>query len=65
MAIGGEIICLVEDKCPCIGNARVVRWEWMGKWGIILIEAGGMEYWVCGGETEKRDNVQNANKNNQ
>jgi len=34
---------------------RVLRQEWVDEWRSILLEAGGWE--VCGGETEKGDNI--------
>ena len=28
------------DRCPCVGEPRAGRWEWMGGWRNTLIEAG-------------------------
>jgi len=39
------------------GNARAVRWEWVGRRGRILIEGKGMGYECFGGETRKGDNI--------
>jgi hypothetical protein len=57
--MGGKTLGPVEARCPSIGNARVVRWEWAGRWGSTLIEAGerGIGYGVCGRKTEKGDNI--------
>jgi hypothetical protein len=29
------------DRCPCVGESRVGRQEWVGGWRNTLIEAGG------------------------
>jgi len=39
-AIGGEAIGPVKDPFPSVGDARVLRWKWVGGSGSIFIEAG-------------------------
>ena len=52
--MGGEALGPVEAQYPSIGNARSVRWEWVGPWVWTLIEAGGaIGEGVCRGETRK------------
>ena len=40
-SVGGLALGLEGVQCPSVGNARAGRWEWVGRWGSTLIEAGG------------------------
>jgi len=32
---GGEALDSVVAQCPSVGNARLVRQEWVGGWGAL------------------------------
>jgi len=40
-SIGEEALGPVKAHFPTVGDARVLRWEWVGGRGSIFIEAGG------------------------
>ena len=55
----GRYLVLWRPDAPEKGNARGVRWDWMGGWESTLLEAKGMgmERGVYGGSTRKEDNI--------
>jgi len=53
-SVGEEALGPVKLISTVYGNARVLRWEWVGRRDSILIEAGGG---VREGETGKGDNI--------
>ena len=56
------MVLSAKARFPSVGNARMVKWEWVGGRRSILIELGE-EMGKVGsvGETGKRNNVSNAN----
>jgi len=40
----GEALGPVKARCPSVGNARVLSWEWVTGKGSLLIEVGGVEW---------------------
>ena len=65
-----SLVLWKQDRCPSVGELRVGRWEWVGKWRNTLIEARGrrMGKGFSGGEgghkTRKWDKIWNVNKEN-
>jgi hypothetical protein len=38
--MGGEVLGpLKANRCPSVGESRMGRWEWEGRWSNTLIEA--------------------------
>ena len=57
--MGGKDLPPGEACCPSEGDARGLRWKWMGRWRNTFLEAKGRREVVglCGGESGKGDNI--------